>query len=388
MATANNRLQGDTETFETGVGNWITPHAGYTIASTGAQFHDGAASMAATTTTAAAITLGLTRIPAAPGENLTISFWVRTAETGWQVRFDLDWYTAGGGGGGGTYLGTSSSSLQTLTANTWTMHTATVTAPASTATCELFIYTPSPTAAGQVLYVDQVFVGIAYTPGRMVLGQATGGSYLGVGDTLGGAAYAEAAVGAGSASDAGAAATVNAEQPAAAGSAGDAMAAVAVNSEQPTAAGQAFDATVSASSSTNASAGGVAVTVLMRGRALAERLMVDACDVQHRTGESNPGGGVVTAQWGAAYYSGPCRVQVEQVSGQAVDVGEAQRIVARRKLQLPMVTETQALIEGDRVTVTASAHDPALEGRVYLVRDVEAKTHATCRRAVLIEVTS
>jgi hypothetical protein len=42
----------------------------------------------------------------------------------------------------------------------------------------------------------------------------------------------------------------------------------------------------------------------------------------------------------------------------------------------------------DRVTITMSALDPALPGRVFYIGGPAAKTHGTARRIQLIEVTS
>jgi hypothetical protein len=58
----------------------------------------------------------------------------------------------------------------------------------------------------------------------------------------------------------------------------------------------------------------------------------------------------------------------------------------RREVQLPM--SATGLREGDRITITASALDPDLVGKVYVIRDVEAKTHLTARRVTVLEVTS
>lgn len=129
-------------------------------------------------------------------------------------------------------------------------------------------------------------------------------------------------------------------------------------------------------------------SLLQRARAKAETLMVDTCTLEHPAGETNPGGGVVTEAWGVPYYQGVCRIQVEQDSGQAVVVGQSERIVTRRVLQLPMAAATAGLTTGDRVTITAAALDPGLAGNTYLVRDVLEKTHMTARRAVVTEVTS
>lgn len=127
-------------------------------------------------------------------------------------------------------------------------------------------------------------------------------------------------------------------------------------------------------------------SVLARGRAAAEAGMVDACTVEHPTGESTGPGGVITATYAAPFYSGKCQVQITAETGQTVDVGEAHRIVTRKTVKLPI--SVLGVREGDRITITAAAHDPDLAGRVYTVRDVEAKTYLTARRVTVTEVTS
>lgn len=128
-------------------------------------------------------------------------------------------------------------------------------------------------------------------------------------------------------------------------------------------------------------------SVLRLGRRAAEAGMVDACVIRRRTGETVGADAVVTPTW-ATLYTGKCRVQVRSQSqaGQGVEVGEAYRIVERSEVHLP-ITVT-GLAEGDRIEVTASAHDPELVGKVFTVRDVIAKSHLTARRVTVAEATS
>jgi hypothetical protein len=125
-------------------------------------------------------------------------------------------------------------------------------------------------------------------------------------------------------------------------------------------------------------------SALARGRTAAAALMVDACTIARPTGESTSGG--VVTQTTTQIYSGKCRIQERDSAGGGLTVGEAYRIVRRLELQIPV--SAPQLLEGDRVTVTASALDPQMVGKTYAVRDTLAKTHATCRRATVIEVTS
>jgi hypothetical protein len=129
-----------------------------------------------------------------------------------------------------------------------------------------------------------------------------------------------------------------------------------------------------------------ALTVTQRGQAAAEALMLDACTVQHQTGESTDANGVVTPAYGTAFYTGPCQVQTRTETGQAADVGEAYRIVTRRIVKLPMAVT--GVVAGDRIVITAAALDAALAGNVYIARDVEEKTFLTARRVTVLDVTS
>jgi hypothetical protein len=131
-----------------------------------------------------------------------------------------------------------------------------------------------------------------------------------------------------------------------------------------------------------------AATVLARGRAAAERLMVDACLIRRRTGEStDPDSGVITPTY-STVYEGKCRVQQSTGSSSATeeDAGEAHQLMVRFEVQIPMsVVGVQA---DDEVLITASVHDPDLVDREFLVRGLAHKTHAVMRRLQVQEATS
>lgn len=128
-----------------------------------------------------------------------------------------------------------------------------------------------------------------------------------------------------------------------------------------------------------------AASVLERGRAAAERLMVDACTIRRVTGETTDNDGNVTKTY-ADLYAGKCKVQ--QPAGQAAqhEPGQDFQLLLRLELHLPVaVTGLEA---GDEATITASAHDPDLVGRVFLVRDLAHKSHPTARRVGVTERTN
>lgn len=128
-----------------------------------------------------------------------------------------------------------------------------------------------------------------------------------------------------------------------------------------------------------------AASVLARGRAAAELLMVDACTIRRKTGESTGAGGVVTPTY-STLYAGKCRVQQAAAQAQQQDPGEAYVLMLRLEVQLPM--SVTGLQTEDEVTITASAHDPDLVGRVFLIRDLAHATHKTARRVQVLERTS
>lgn len=119
-------------------------------------------------------------------------------------------------------------------------------------------------------------------------------------------------------------------------------------------------------------------SVLARGRAAAEARMVDACLIRAITGESTGPGGVVTPTF-ATVYSGRCEVQQPDAQARQEEAGEAYLLMSRRQLKLPVATSTG--VRADQlVTITACIHDPDLVGKVFVVRDEFAKSHATSRR--------
>lgn len=114
--------------------------------------------------------------------------------------------------------------------------------------------------------------------------------------------------------------------------------------------------------------------------------MVDACTIRRRTGTTTDDDGNVVPTYGPDLYSGKCRIQQPNAQATQADVGEDHLLLLRIEVQLPM--SVTGIEVGDEITVTASAHDPDLVGRVFLVRDLAHKTHATSRRVGVTERTS
>jgi hypothetical protein len=129
-----------------------------------------------------------------------------------------------------------------------------------------------------------------------------------------------------------------------------------------------------------------AATVLARGRAKAESLMVDACTITRRTGETTNTDTAAVTPTNVTVYSGKCRVQVTAgARARAEDVGEAYVRLLRLEVQLPM--SVTGLAAKDLVTVTSSSLDADLVGRQFHIRELAHKTHATSRRIHVEEAT-
>ncbi|MEV5629180.1 DUF6093 family protein [Micromonospora tulbaghiae] len=126
--------------------------------------------------------------------------------------------------------------------------------------------------------------------------------------------------------------------------------------------------------------------LLARGRAAAEALMVDACEVRRPTGETSDDDGNVVKTY-EDVYAGKCRFQ-KASRGQAAqaDVGEDYVLLQRVEVQFPM--SLTGLQVGDEVLATVSRLDADLPGRVFIVRDLAHGTHKTARRVGVTERTT
>jgi hypothetical protein len=128
-------------------------------------------------------------------------------------------------------------------------------------------------------------------------------------------------------------------------------------------------------------------SVLARGRAAAEAGFVDACTIRRASGAgtTDPVTGYPTQAY-TALYAGKCRVQQHQASADRQDVGEDRLLLLRLEVQLP-VLDSVGLAVGDEITMTASAGDPDLVGRVFVIHDLAHKSEATSRRVQCTERT-
>lgn len=128
-----------------------------------------------------------------------------------------------------------------------------------------------------------------------------------------------------------------------------------------------------------------ATTVTLRGRLAAEANMVDACTIKHLVGNTtDPETGRTTPTY-STLYSGKCRVQQKVPVAKPAEVGQAAVWLERLEMQVPM--SVVGISSNDLVTITASALDPDLVGRVFHARELGHKTHMTARRFQIEEVT-
>lgn len=110
---------------------------------------------------------------------------------------------------------------------------------------------------------------------------------------------------------------------------------------------------------------GYAITAtLPQLRAEAESLLIDACEMQERTGGTmDPATGHVTPTW-TTYATSVCRVRPRDVDSRP-RVGGEPLPESGYVVALPMSSQSPSV--GHRFYITASMHDPSLVGRVLYV---------------------
>lgn len=128
-----------------------------------------------------------------------------------------------------------------------------------------------------------------------------------------------------------------------------------------------------------------AASITLRGRAAAERDMLDAVTVQHQTGASEDAAGVITPTY-STIYSGKAKIQQSAPAAAPTDVGQAAVFVGQMQVHLPVTTATAAVAPDDLVTVTTCVLDASLVGRTFRLRGPAHKSYATARRFPAVEV--
>jgi hypothetical protein len=123
--------------------------------------------------------------------------------------------------------------------------------------------------------------------------------------------------------------------------------------------------------------------IVARGRAAAERLMVDTCTIVRVTGQTtNPTTGVVTDTT-TAVYTGKCKVQVRDVDAQNPEAGDRAYTVLKLRVDLP--ADTTGVDTGDIVTITAAPYDAELVDRTFRVVAPFFGSQKTARRVPVEE---
>lgn len=129
-----------------------------------------------------------------------------------------------------------------------------------------------------------------------------------------------------------------------------------------------------------------AASLIARGQAAAEALMVDACTITRAgTVSTDPDTGVQTTT-STTIYSGKCKVAQRNLEGRDALIGEAADVLLRIEVHVP-VTGTTGLAVGDLVTITTATLDADLSGKTFRVHDLVHKTFLTARRLGVVEVT-
>lgn len=132
-----------------------------------------------------------------------------------------------------------------------------------------------------------------------------------------------------------------------------------------------------------------AAETVAAGRALAESLMTDACEIRRPSTSSteldDATGEYVTTP-GALLYAGACRVVVPAAVEQLHAAGEHVWTTQRAVVSIPV--SVTGISVGDELVITAAELDAELVGVTYRVTAEHHATHATARRLRCTEVTA
>lgn len=157
--TSTNSLVGTASTFETNIANWAAT-TNCAVAQSAAQAHAGTKSLSMTSTAAgdmvaghcAAANVVTQGFAVAPGQQVMVNAWLRAAVSARTVSVGVTWYTSGG-----VIIGTAAYGTGVAdSAAAWTMATATLVAPATTAFGITTVKVAATGAGAEVHYVDDV----------------------------------------------------------------------------------------------------------------------------------------------------------------------------------------------------------------------------------------
>lgn len=129
-----------------------------------------------------------------------------------------------------------------------------------------------------------------------------------------------------------------------------------------------------------------AAEAVLAGRAAAESLMLDECDIERPgTPQLDENTGLLAAP-ADPVYSGPCKFQATLANASTPEAGEHQFTVQDLRLDLPVSAGPVAV--GDVVTVSSAVMDSQLVGRQYRITELFHKSFATAQRCRVEEVTA
>ena len=131
-----------------------------------------------------------------------------------------------------------------------------------------------------------------------------------------------------------------------------------------------------------------AATALARGRAAAERLLVDQCEITRVVGPPgpiDPETGLREPPPTETVYSGRCKVQTYEPHESKPESGGHVFTVQRYYVHIPV--GAGPIQVDDRVTITSATADPGLAGRTYRIAGLMHKSMATAQRLLVDEVT-
>jgi len=125
------------------------------------------------------------------------------------------------------------------------------------------------------------------------------------------------------------------------------------------------------------------VSVTLRGRAAAERNMLDTATVTStsRTIDQTTGAEIVTS---TQAYTGRCKIQSGATQESTPEAGGATITVQRSEVHFPVGAFVPAI--GQVVTITAAALDPLMVGLVFRVVALLHKSAGTAYRLAVTEV--
>ena len=124
-------------------------------------------------------------------------------------------------------------------------------------------------------------------------------------------------------------------------------------------------------------------TTVLRGRRIAESLMLDTCTIG-TLGETttDPDTGETTTPL-VVGYTGPCKVQTWEAQESNPEAGSAVLTVQRYQVHIPVGSFAPQV--GQVVEIGTAALDPNLTGRRYRVAALLHKTLATAYRLGVLE---